>query len=152
MRTAVYFFIVAFCISACGKLDMYEKMHSFPKHEWAAADSAAFDVEIKDSLSPHQLYLIFRHDDAFHFKNLWLNIKVAAPDTTYSVRREFILADNNKWLGTGMNDIYEERIPFSPSATRFKNGKYRFVLKQVMREDPLEKVSNIGLRVEKIKE
>jgi gliding motility-associated lipoprotein GldH len=151
MRTLVYIFIIAFIAGSC-RLDMYEKMHSFPKHEWSSADSAVFEVNISDSSTPHQLYLVFRHDDAFHFKNLWLNIHVTAPDTTYAFRREFILADNNKWLGTGMNDIYEERIPFSPNATKFRNGKYRFVFRQVMREDPLEKVANIGLRVEKFSE
>jgi gliding motility-associated lipoprotein GldH len=151
MRIVIAFLLVC-SICSCGKLDMYEKLHAFPQQAWSAADSATFDVTIKDSVTPHQLYLVFRHTDTYHFKNLWLQIQVKAPDTTYSLRREFTLADNEKWLGTGMNDVFEHRIAFSSSPTNLRAGDYHFVLRQVMREDPLENVVNVGLRVEKIRE
>lgn len=148
----LYAFLFICSISSCGNVDLYERLHSFPRHEWAASDSAVFDLNIKDSITPHQLYLVFRHEDSYHFKNLWLNIVVKTPDSTYSLRREFTLADNEKWLGSGMNDVYEHRIPFSSVATPLKTGEYHFVFRQVMREDPLENVVNVGLRAEKIRE
>jgi gliding motility-associated lipoprotein GldH len=149
---AVYILLFVCVLCSCGKTDLYEKLHAFPKQEWSASDSAVFNVTIKDSVTPHQLYLVFRHNDTYHFKNLWLQIQVKAPDTTYSIRRDFTLADNEKWLGTGMNDVYEHRVPFSSSPTLLKAGDYHFVFKQVMREDPLENVVNVGLRIEKIRE
>lgn len=147
---SVLFFVLVFC--SCGKTGLYERLHAFPKQEWSSGDSAVFNVNIEDTVSPHQVYLIFRHGDSYHFKNLWLQIQVKAPDSTYSIRREFTLADNEKWLGSGMNDVYEHRIPFSAAPTTFKKGAYHFVLKQAMREDPLENVVNVGLRIEKISE
>ena len=51
-----------------------------------------------------------------------------------------------------MDDIYEHRIPLTPVGMPFrfrKPGEYTFTIEQVMREDPLENVMNVGLRIEK---
>jgi gliding motility-associated lipoprotein GldH len=61
---------------------------------------------------------------------------------------ELQLATNEKWLATGMDDIYEHRIKLT-DPQYFKAGVYHFSIEQIMREDPLENVMNVGLRVEK---
>lgn len=76
---------------------------------------------------------------------------VKDPDTTYTVKREFTLANNTQWLGTGMDDIIEQRIPFDSKPFPLKKGMYTFTLQQVMREDPLQNVMAAGIRVEKQK-
>mgnify|MGYP003461691057 FL=1 len=51
-----------------------------------------------------------------------------------------------------MDDIYEHHIPLTPAGTPFyfrKPGEYIFTIEQAMREDPLEHVMNVGLRIEK---
>ena len=70
---------------------------------------------------------------------------------TYTIKREFPLADNTKWLGTGMDDIIEHRITFNTLPIHLKKGNYTFSLQQIMREDPLQHVLNAGIRVEKAK-
>ncbi len=47
-----------------------------------------------------------------------------------------------------MDDIYEHRIQLG-SEQGLKAGNYTFTIEQIMREDPLEQVLNVGLRVEK---
>lgn len=75
---------------------------------------------------------------------------VQQPNDTLNIRREFILANNKTgWLGSGMDDIFEHRIPFNDKPARLRKGKYTFTLQQDMREDPLEHVLNAGIRVEK---
>jgi len=67
----------------------------------------------------------------------------------HKARYELQLATNEKgWLGTGMDDIYEHRIALT-NPQRFRGGTYKFVVEQVMREDPLQHVWNAGIRVEK---
>lgn len=143
-------FVTCVLIYSCEKLNFYEKVKSFPQHVWRSNDSASFKFNITDSGAQHQVYLVFRHSDAYHFKNIWVEMHVQAPDSIYTVTREFMLANNTKWLGTGMSDIFEHRIPFSQSPFNLKPGKYVFTLKQIMREDPLENVANVGIRVEKL--
>jgi hypothetical protein len=49
-----------------------------------------------------------------------------------------------------MDDIYEHRIPLTPVAEKFrKPGEYTFTVEQIMRENPLNNVLNVGIRVEK---
>ena len=61
---------------------------------------------------------------------------------------ELPLATNEKWLATGMDDIYEHRIKLT-DPQYLKAGIYHFIVEQIMREDPLENIMNVGLRVEK---
>ena len=74
-------------------------------------------------------------------------------DTIQSARFDLLLANNeNGWLAGGMDDIYEHRIALTPADQNFyfsKKGDYTFTVEQIMREDPLKNVLNIGLRIEK---
>lgn len=61
---------------------------------------------------------------------------------------ELQLATNEKWLASGMDDIYEHRIKLT-DPQYLKAGVYHFRVEQIMREDPLANVMDVGLRVEK---
>ena len=56
-----------------------------------------------------------------------------------------------RWLGSGMDDIFEHRILINPQPRPLRKGTYTFTLEQDMREDPLEHILNAGIRVEKVK-
>ena len=76
-------------------------------------------------------------------------VKGPGRDTVQKIQQNLVLATNDKgWLGTGMDDIYEHRIPLGPDQS-LKAGNYTFTIEQIMREDPLENVLNAGLRIEK---
>lgn len=60
------------------------------------------------------------------------------------------LATNNQWNGTGMDDIFEQRILLSQRSLRVKKaGIYEFTIQHIMREDPLQEILNVGIRLEK---
>jgi gliding motility-associated lipoprotein GldH len=141
--------LMGFVLTACRQIDLYEKTKPFGKHSWATADTASFTFDIKDTTVPYKLFFVMRHEDAYGYRNIWLNIKATTPDTSFVVKKEFILSDNNKWLGNAMDDIIEHRIPFNMLKLR-KPGVCTFTLQQVMREDPLQHVLNAGIRVEKV--
>ena len=96
-----------------------------------------------------------RHDEKYTFNNIYINLSAKQPgtDSIREVRYDLPLATNEKgWLGSGMDDIYEHRIPLTPPDQRFyfkKSGTYTFTIEQIMREDPLAHVLNVGLRIEK---
>ena len=78
-------------------------------------------------------------------------MEVKSPKDTLTVRREFILANNKQgWLGSGMDDVFEHRVPFNKQPTPLHQGTYTYTLEQDMREDPLEHILNVGVRVEKV--
>ena len=149
------FFLVAACttcLDACTTVDLYEKTVSIPGHEWKSSYKPEFDFTIKDTTAFYQAYLVIRHTEKYNYNNIWLNYYFQAPgDTLRKGSSEFQLATNEKgWLGTGMDDIYEHRIKLTANAEKVKRtGTYKFILENIMREDPLKEVLNVGIRIEK---
>ena len=141
-------------LTACNTIDLYEKVENIPGHSWMSTYKPSFTFNIKDTTSAYQLYVLVRHNNQYNYNNLWVNLHTKSPDGTVSkAQYELPLATAEKgWLGTGMDDLYEHRIALTPVNQNFffrKGGEYTFTLEQIMREDPLEHVFNIGLRIEK---
>ena len=139
--------------AACGTLDVYEKSVFFPSHTWKSTDTASFSFQVEDTTARYMISVIIRHEDAYHFNNIWLNIGTQAPgDTMNRQLLNITLADNKKgWLGTGMDDVFDHRIRITRNPVALKKGIYTFTLQQHMREEPLQYILNAGIRVEKVK-
>ena len=141
--------LLVFFVS-CKQIDVYEKTAPFTKHSWPAADKPAFDFTITDTSARYNVFIVLRHTDAYHYNNLWINVTTIPPgDTAQTVRANLKLGDNKDWLGNNIDDIVEHRILINSLPLRLKNGNYKFIIQQIMREDPLPDVLNAGIRVEK---
>ncbi len=137
---------------SCTTIDLYEKIVPVPNHEWSSNFLPRFRFEIKDTLANYQLFLILRHNDKYNYNNIWLNLYIKGPDNTVQkFQIEKLLATNTEgWLGSGMDDIYDHRLPLTSSPIRLsKPGQYVFTIQQIMREDPLKHIMDVGLRIEK---
>jgi len=145
--------VTALLAASCNSIDVFEKNVAFKKQEWATDNKPVFTFHISDTLAAYNIYLILRHTDAYSYNNIWLKFYRKGPDTTYSQQVDLPLANNSQgWLGTGMDDVWEQRIPITNGPTQFrKSGDYEFTLEQIMRQNPLRHIMNIGLRVEKVK-
>jgi gliding motility-associated lipoprotein GldH len=154
VKRALLFLFIAASIAACSKLDTFEKTVAIPEQKWYSANKQTFKFNITDTASAYSIYLVVRHTDAYKYNNLWLKLETSFPGSpTASQNVDLTLAtDASGWMGTGMDDIYEYRKPISRGPVHFsKTGEYVFTLSQIMREDPLEHIMNVGIRVEKIK-
>jgi gliding motility-associated lipoprotein GldH len=61
------------------------------------------------------------------------------------------LANNEQWLGAGMNDVYERRVRLFGNPVRFPaTGTVQFTLNHIMREDPLPGILQAGIRIEPV--
>jgi len=148
---SVFIVLLAAIIAGCKQIDIYEKTVPFPRHEWAAANKPAFEFTITDTAALYNVFVVLRHGDAYHFNNLWIDITTIPPgDTAQTIRANLKLGDNQRWLGNAIDDIVEHRILINNNPLKFKAGNYKFILQQVMREDPLQYILNAGIRVEKV--
>jgi gliding motility-associated lipoprotein GldH len=137
---------------SCTTVDLFEKSAVIPKYEWHKSFKPEFTFLIRDTGAVYQVFLVLRHNERYNYNNIWLNVYTQAPgDSVQQFRIEKTLATNEKgWLATGMDDIYEHRLPLPlPEFRITKPGEYKFVLEHIMREDPLLNVMNVGIRVEK---
>jgi gliding motility-associated lipoprotein GldH len=142
---------ISIAVVSCSTIDLYEKTVAIPDHKWNSNFKPSFKFTIKDTSSPYTLYLILRHNEMYHFNNIYINLYATLPgtDTAIKIMRDLSLGTNEKgWDAEGMDDIYEHRIKLGDPQT-LKAGDYTFTLEQLMREDPLENVLDAGIRVEK---
>ena len=140
----------ALCLASCTTIDLYEKDVAIPGHRWKSDFKPSFTFAIKDTTRPYQFFLVLRHTEKYNYTNIYINLYVQPPekDSTQKIQQDLQLANNEGWLGAGMDDIYEHRIQIGQPQT-LKAGTYSFVVEQIMREDPLEHVLDVGLRIEK---
>jgi gliding motility-associated lipoprotein GldH len=142
------------CLSGCARIDVFEKNIPLKNHEWPRSVKPSVTFKIEDTLSLYHLYVVLRHFDAYNYNNLWMNVYTRSPgDSVQKQQLDLRLADNQKgWLGSGMDDIFEHRIRITRDPIRLrKAGEYQFTFEQTMRDDPLQQVLNVGLRIERVK-
>ena len=140
-------------LSSCAHIDLYEKVLPVPGHQWQSSFKPVFAFNIKDTGVAYQLYFIVRHNNQYKYNNVWVNLTAKGPaDSAQTFKLELPLANKEGWLGSGMDDVYEHRIGFALDPRKFgfaKSGDYTFTVEQIMREDPLPNVMDVGLRLEK---
>lgn len=142
-------FVSCLLLFSCTTIDLYEKDATIPGFKWKSTFIPEFTFTIKDTTAPYQLFLVLRHNERYAYNNIWINLYSQPPgDSFHKAPFELPLATKEKWLASGMDDIYEHRIRLTDPQF-LKAGVYRFKVEQIMREDPLENVMDVGLRVEK---
>jgi gliding motility-associated lipoprotein GldH len=153
-RKSHFLLLIAYLLSSCTSIDIYEKNVAIPGHAWKSSFKPSFSFTIKDTADPYQLFIVLRHNEKYNYNNIYVNLYVQSPgkDSIQKIQLPLTLANNEGWLGSGMDDIYEHRIQLTQQGRDFyfKNpGNYNFSIEQIMREDPLQNVLDIGLRIEK---
>lgn len=158
MRIFIAFITVLFGLLLNGcttNLSSYQKQVAIPKAQWDATFQPVFKIDITDTGSAYNMFLIFRHDESYPNSNLWFRLKVKAPGANQFIegpRIEKELADpEGKWLGKGMSGIWEEKVFLSKNEMPQFNqiGTYEIKVEHLMRTNPLPAVLNVGLRLDK---
>ena len=141
--------ILGFLVS-CDQNRFFEQNIEIQNEIWAFEDVKNFQLEIDDTTSLYNFHLNIRNTNEYPFANLYVFIETRFPDSLYARDTvELQLANlNGKWLGSG-NGKYKYNQFILREGMRFvQKGKYSFNIQQGMREDYLEGVSDVGIRLE----
>lgn len=138
---------------SCAKIGVFEKTEPIPAQSWFYNNKPAFVFTITDTSAAYNIYLVLRHTDAYNYNNLWLTLGSQAPEDSMRFQNINIELGNDAkgWEGNGIDDIFEIRKPITAGPVPFKKaGNYTFTIAQIMRENPLKHILNVGIRVEKV--
>ena len=121
------------------------------KHNWSYSERVKIPLNIDSADIPYNLYLNLRHTSDYKYSNIFLLIHITGPNGKKSTeRKEFRLAlPDGQWLGDGSGNLYSYQILFSEDYKFPMKGKYVIELEQNMRDNPLEYITDAGIRVEK---
>lgn len=147
---AITYYLLVSCTS-CKQDDLFERLEQIPGGQWKSSFTPSFTFIISDTTAFYNVYVTVRHTNNYGYNNIWLQSSLQLPgDSLLTQKLDLKLAGTDGWLGTGMDDIFETRIKVTPQPQPFPHsGQVTFTLQQIMRQDPLPGVLQIGMRVEK---
>lgn len=144
---------IFFVLSGCETKQLFEQSTIYPNHNWPSKQATKYQFNVTDTAATYKIFFVIRHHNAYHYKNIWLDLIIKSPKNAISKQvLNLNLADDARgWLGSGMDDIYDQRIPMTASPIRLNKGINEITVQHTMREDPLENILSTGIRVEKVK-
>ncbi|MFI5195876.1 MAG: gliding motility lipoprotein GldH [Chitinophagales bacterium] len=155
-RLLIFYFLLFTFYFFCGCMPSpyFQKETAIPKNEWAYNFKPTFTFDITDTTVNYKPSFLIQHTQAYPYCNIWMWIYIKTPGDTIlkKERINITLAEaTGKWLGRGMGEIWEQRMPIDlGDSVKFnRKGTYQISLEQNMRINPLPDILHIGLRVEK---
>ena len=144
-------FLMLGLISCQDSVTVVDKNIELEKRNWSYSEKIRIPVKIEETGIPYNLYLNLRHSADYKYSNIFILIHIIGPDgKKITERREFKLAlPDGEWLGSGSGNMYSYQINFKENYKFPAKGIYIFELEQNMRDNPLDHVSDAGIRVEK---
>lgn len=150
----VYFFIFfAFVVlTSCDDNVIYDQNQNI-NAPWKYGQKVDFDYSISDTTTSYDLTIIIEHSPSFKYENLYLNTTTVFPDgkiTTYPVT--FQLTDEKgDWSGScGGNHCHAE-LQMAAGAYYKTPGAYKISFEQYSREEAINGIQAIRIKIEKSK-
>ncbi len=144
--------ILIVCLfTACDPNRVLDDYQTIPDASWSMKAPLKWSVDIADTTIPYNFYINLRHDEAYKYQNLFLFIKTTFPNNKHKVDTlECLLTDRqDQWLGDVSFNLYDNKILFKRNVLFPLKGKYNFEIQHGMRQDPLDHIVDLGMRIEK---
>ncbi|MEA4936964.1 MAG: gliding motility lipoprotein GldH [Paludibacter sp.] len=139
--------VVAF-FASCGHKAKYFEFREISPEGWTINTVCNYDV-VMDTMQTYNVVVDIRHAGNYPYQNLWLFAERMSPDST--VVRDTISCDladyTGKWLGQGSGSVYLFSVPYHKGKVVVP-GKYTYTIRHGMRDENLQGIYAIGLRVE----
>jgi gliding motility-associated lipoprotein GldH len=144
-------FIPCLALLSCDRNGVYDENINTQKNSWSETNTAQFQVEVKDTISSHNIYVNIRNTTDYSNSNLFLFITTTSPAgfTKLDTLECFLADEQGKWLGKGFGYIRDNRILYKRNIRFPLKGSYKFDLKQAMRTEELKGIASVGIRVER---
>lgn len=153
------FLIVLFFFVSCNDKITFTKYKSLPNGNWEAHQNISFEFDIKDTISPKNLFINLRNNKEYAYSNLYVITALNFPNGDKIIDTlQYEMADNTgKYLGKGFTDIKENKLFYKEEKVFPQLGKYVFNIQHAMRKNGevkampiLEGVQDVGFSIEKV--
>lgn len=133
----------------CGESPFFEEYKTIPSASWHKDSLADFEINVEDTTAFYNFYLHLRNNNAYPYSNFYSFFTITFPNSrTAKDTLNLPLADlKGKWLGTGLGDTKSNRFLFKERLQFPLKGNYKFSVKQGMRQDNLEGISDVGIEI-----
>jgi gliding motility-associated lipoprotein GldH len=140
---------IAILLFACkdSRDEIFNEVNAVDSKGWNIEDPTRFAVDITDTSSTSDFIVIVRHNTNYQWANLFLFIKTYYPNKDFSRDTiELQLTEpDGKWIGKGGS---KKELQFVIHNVKYPQiGRYVFEIVQGMRDNNLEGIESIGLKI-----
>ena len=148
--TAMILF-VALVLSGCDRDKFFDESLSLPHNTWSQDESLSFPITVEDTTSAYRFYINVRNSTSYNYNNIYFFLTTEYPGGGFSqdTIECLLAAKDGSWLGKGTGSYRDNRIHIRDNIIFPRKGTYTLRLRQAMREDELEGISEAGIRLEK---
>jgi len=141
----------AVMLSSCDDAVVFESNQSIEGGLWKNNAPLSFEFDIKDTVALNNFYINLRNGEEYPFSNLFLFVEMEFPNGKKSVDTLEcpLAAPNGEWYGSGLGDIYDNRIIYKERKQFPLEGHYKVNIQQAMRTEAVEGIYDVGFRVAK---
>ena len=138
-------------LGSCDRKRVFESYKELDKNGWNKDSVVVFDVQLKDTIKNHNLFVNIRNKGTYPYSNIYLFMTIGSPDGMMKTDTvEFTLADpKGRWKGSGIGGLHDNQILYKNSVFFPHKGIYKFQIKQGMRDNVLQGIRDVGIRIEK---
>lgn len=155
----LFFLIAVLFFVSCNDKITFTAYESIPNGNWEAHKNISFEFDIKDTISPKNLFINIRNNKEYAYSNLYVITALNFPNGDKIIDTlQYEMADNaGAYLGKGFTDIKENKLFYREEKVFPKSGKYIFNIQHAMRKNGevkampiLEGVQDVGFSIEKV--
>jgi gliding motility-associated lipoprotein GldH len=154
-KNLFFFFTIAVLLSSCDSNRVYEDNIEFKARTWKIAEPAQLEFDITDTTKRYNLYMNVRNSLDYPYSRLFVNYSLmneAGEELSKNMISEYLFNQKSGEPNgdSGIGDIYDHQFIFLQKQAFAKSGKYKVKFEQFMRQDTLQGILAVGLRVEKV--
>lgn len=139
-------------LSSCKGEDIYfQQFQKVEDSSWNENERKVFDFEITDTNKLYEFYFNLRNNNEYGYGNIYLFWTLQSPEgRTKTDTAQFILAKpNGQWLGKSASGTVIENSMYFLKTKLPTQGIYSFEFVQGMREENLNGIKDVGLKIKK---
>ncbi len=142
---------LALLLGSCNEDVVFEKSQDLDSDGWHMNDVVTFQKEISDTTQLFDIFLNVRNNHEYPYSNFYVFFHTTFPSgTVYKDTIEMILADRQgNWTGEGFGKIKSNSFHFRKDVWFPEQGEFTFTIQHAMRDEYIEGISDIGMRIEK---
>lgn len=146
MRKFIILFLSALFLSGCEQKHFYSEFKAIDIKAWKSTDTLTYPIKIEQENKQFQYAISVRHSKDYEFSNLWLKIFIKGNGVDTSFRYEIpLFKTDGKPYGKSSGSLCTQTIPLKTILPLNKKGEYKISVVQLMRKDPLDGISDIGI-------
>ena len=157
LATVSHFCLIGLILSfaSCDSNRVFEENIDFKDRTWKVTEPAQLEFAISDTTQRYNLYLDVRNSLDYPYSRLFVNYNLYDPsgqEISKKMISEYLFDQKTgKPKGnSGLGDVYDHQFVFLHNYSFPKPGKFKINFEQFMRQDTLQGILAVGLRVEVI--